>query len=131
MTIVIRVAIVEMTIKELKMRLCLYFIMLLLTCDIAFARGGRYQNYYQPQVQMTPLPSTLTTAQGKAEFLAQVGRVYHPGGSFGGGSYEGCGMNSTRETAISTCCFWGQRTPIEIGVAKASNGMWYAVVFYK
>ena len=114
------------------MRLFLCFMILLMTCNISFARGGRYQNYYQqPQVQMTPLSSTLTTAQGKAEFLAQVGRVYHPGGSFGGGSYEGCGMNSPRESAIQTCCFWGQRTPIEIGAAKASNGMWYAVVFYK
>lgn len=70
-------------------------------------------------------------AQRKAEIMASRHFCGHIGGDFGGGTHEGCGMSSTRESAIQNCCYWGQLTPIEIGVAQAPNGLWYACVFYQ
>ena len=70
-------------------------------------------------------------AQSKAETQARSGRCFHPGGSLGGGSYEGCGFSTvSADDAIRHCCYWGQRTPIDIGVARGSNG-WYATVLYR
>jgi hypothetical protein len=70
-------------------------------------------------------------AQSKAEMQARAGRCFHPGGSLGGGSHEGCGFSSvSADDAIRHCCYWGQRTPIDIGVARGGNG-WYATVIYR
>lgn len=70
-------------------------------------------------------------AQSKAQTQAQAGRCFHPGGSFGGGTHEGCGFSTvSADDAIRHCCYWGQRTPIDIGVARGSNG-WYATVIYR
>jgi hypothetical protein len=70
-------------------------------------------------------------AQSKAEAQARSGRCFHPGGSLGGGSCEGCGFSSvSADDAVRHCCYWGQRTPIDIGVARGSNG-WYATVLYR
>ena len=52
------------------------------------------------------------------------------GGGFGGGSFEGNGFGATADQAIRNSCFWGQRTPIEIGVARGANG-YYATIFYR
>lgn len=71
-----------------------------------------------------------STAQGKADQLAARGQLIHLGGSFGGGSYEGIGFGLTADQATRSCCDWGQRTPIEIGVAQGASG-WYAVVLYR
>ena len=70
------------------------------------------------------------SAQWKAEQSAARGSVAHIGGSFGGGSFEGNGFGATPEQAIQVSCFWGQRTPIEIGVARGANG-YYATIFYR
>lgn len=69
-------------------------------------------------------------AQWKADQLATRGQLVHLGGSFGGGSAEGIGYGSTAEQATRACCYWGQRTPIEIGVAQGASG-YYAVVLYR
>ena len=75
-----------------------------------------------------PIRSSL--AQNKADRMARNGRMGHLGGGFGGGRAEGVGVGSTRQSAIRNCCFWGRRTPIDIGVA--TNGRrWYACVIYK
>ena len=95
---------------------------------------------YQQSTTPTSSPTQVATAiiaaspysaQGKAETMARTQSMQHLGGGFGGGSFEGVGMNSTREGAITGSCFWGQRTPIEIGAAQGANGMWYAAVFYR
>lgn len=70
------------------------------------------------------------TAQWKAEQSARMHSVAHIGGHFGGGSYEGNGYGFSPEHAIQNACFWGQRAPLEIGVARASNGGYYATIFY-
>ena len=70
------------------------------------------------------------SAQWKAEQSARMGSVQHLGGGFGGGSFEGNGFGATADQAIRNSCFWGQRTPIEIGVARGANG-YYATVFYR
>lgn len=77
-----------------------------------------------------PAVATAGGAQWKAEQSARIGSVQHLGGGFGGGSFEGNGFGATPQQAIQNCCFWGQRTPIEIGVARGANG-YYATVFYR
>ena len=79
-----------------------------------------------------PAPGTAAhgSAQWKAEQSARLGSVQHLGGGFGGGSFEGNGFGATADQAIRNSCFWGQRTPIEIGVARGANG-YYATIFYR
>lgn len=78
-----------------------------------------------------PVPTGGGVAQGKAETQARSGRCFHPGGSLGGGTHEGCGFSSvSADDAVRRCCYWGQRTPIDIGVARGANG-WYATVLYR
>ncbi len=70
-------------------------------------------------------------AQQKAEIQARSGRCFHPGGSFGGGTHEGVGFSTvSADDAVRHCCYWGQRTPIDIGVARGANG-WYTAVIYR
>ncbi len=72
-----------------------------------------------------------TIAQMKAERQAREGRCYHVGGSFGGGTAEGVGFSSvSADHAIRSCCFWGRKTAIQIGVARGARG-WYACVLYR
>lgn len=75
--------------------------------------------------------STAILARQKAELLARHKSVYHPGGGFGAGFYEGVAMGSTEKSAITSCCYWGSKKPIAIGVARSENGLWYATVIYK
>jgi hypothetical protein len=83
-----------------------------------------------PNAAAAPKPVVAGSAQWKAEQCARMGAVAHLGGSFGGGSHEGCGFGATADQAIRNSCFWGQLTPIEIGVAAGANG-YYAVIFYR
>jgi hypothetical protein len=70
-------------------------------------------------------------AQQKAQQQAAEGRCHHVGGGFGAGNYEGVGFSTVSEQhAISKCCYWGVRTPVDIGVARGRNG-WYATVLYR
>ena len=70
-------------------------------------------------------------AQGKAAQQASSGQLRHVGGSMGSGRYEGVGCSTVSpDDAIRKCCYWGQRTPVGIGVARGSNG-WYATVLYR
>ncbi len=56
-------------------------------------------------------------AQRKAQQQASEGRMRHVGGSFGTGHYEGVGFSTrSADDAIRRCCYWGQRTPVGIGV---------------
>lgn len=70
-------------------------------------------------------------AKQKAQQQASEGRMRHVGGSMGSGHYEGVGFSTvSADDAIRRCCYWGQRTPIGIGVARGSSG-WYATVLYR
>ena len=70
-------------------------------------------------------------AKQKAQQQASQGRMQHVGGSLGTGGYEGVGFSSrSADDAIRKCCYWGQRTPTGIGVARGANG-WYATVLYR
>lgn len=77
-----------------------------------------------------PKPAAVGSAQWKAEQSARMGSVAHIGGGFGGGSHEGNGFGATPDQAVRNACYWGQLTPIEIGVARGANG-YYATIFYR
>ena len=70
-----------------------------------------------------------STAQGVAEMQARRGGdCRHFGGNSG---YEGVGYSTrSADDAIKSCCYWGKRKPLDIGVARGHNG-WYACVRYK
>lgn len=71
--------------------------------------------------------SENSTAQGVAEMQARCGQCKHFGGNRG---YEGVGYSTkSADAAIHNCCYWGQRKPREIGVAKGPRG-WFACVRY-
>lgn len=80
---------------------------------------------------LTANVSEAGNAQNKANQQAAEGRMRHVGGSMSPGRYEGVGF-STRSAndAITRSCYWGQRTPVDIGVARGARG-WYACVLYR
>ena len=79
-----------------------------------------------------PQPTKSTSlAQRKADIQAARRCLCHVGGGFGGGRAEGVGKGRTRDSAIRHCCYWGRRTPMQIGAAKSANGWWYACVLYR
>ena len=70
-------------------------------------------------------------AQQKAAKQAADGRMRHVGGSMGSGRFEGVGFSTvSADDAIRKCCYWGQRSPVGIGVARGSH-VWYATVLYR
>jgi hypothetical protein len=69
----------------------------------------------------------VQSAQDAAAVLARRGSLVHTGC----GQTEGIGFSTVSEQkAISNCCYWGRRTPIDIGVARGPRG-WFAVVRYR
>ena len=70
----------------------------------------------------------LGNAQGAANYMASIMRMGHHGNPTGG--YEGVGVGSSPQTAISNCCFYGKRPLRDSGVAQGANGMWYACCRY-
>lgn len=70
----------------------------------------------------------LGTAQAVANHMSRIGRIGH----FGGNpyTYEGVGMGSTPYQAEMNCCYRKQKTPVDVGVAQGSNGMWFACCRY-
>jgi len=71
-------------------------------------------------------------AQSKAQRAANGGIRGHIGGSLGGASCEGVGWsNSSPQRAIEQCCYWGQKSPAQIGVSRGADGVWYACVLYR
>ena len=70
----------------------------------------------------------LYTANDAANHQARIGRIGHFGNPTGG--YEGVGFSSvSADSAIRNCCFWGARSPKDIGVCRGANG-WFACVRY-
>lgn len=100
--------------------ICL-LILVLVTADVSAA--GRLR-----RARPVPIAVSLPTAQSAADYMSSLGRIGH----FGGNPYpyEGVGLGATRDAAIGNCCYWGQRTPAEIGTAQLANGYWVACVRY-
>ncbi len=79
--------------------------------------------------QQLTVTTTVSVAQEKAHRLAALGRLTHSGRL--AGRYEGIGFSSrSADEAIRSCCYWGRRHPIDIGVARGAHG-WFAVVGYQ
>lgn len=92
--------------------------------SFAEARGPRRSYTYTSRPAVS---ADTSSAQGVAEAQAQSGSCQHFGGNSG---YEGVGYSSaSADAAIRNCCFWGQRKPREIGVARGARG-WFACVRY-
>jgi hypothetical protein len=71
-------------------------------------------------------------AQQKAQQMAQMSMRGHVGGGLGGASCEGVGWSTVSpQHAVQQCCYWGQRPASQIGVARGSDGCWYACVLYR
>lgn len=70
----------------------------------------------------------LGSAQAVANHMASIGRIGH----FGGNPYvfEGVGMGSTPYAAEMNCCYRKTKTPVDVGIAQGSNGMYYACCRY-
>lgn len=108
------------------MKTCILTVMFAIICMSVHADGNRH--YSQPKTYSYTNLLSNSTAQGVAEIQANRGSMGHCGGNNG---YEGVGFSSSSsDAAIRNCCYWGQRTPIEIGVARGRNG-WYACVRYR
>jgi hypothetical protein len=94
------------------------------TYSAAQAPTAAYMSYTPGATQGS---GGTSSAQGVAEMQAQSGSCRHFGGNDG---YEGVGYStSSADDAIRHCCYWGQRKPRDIGVARGRNG-WYACVRY-
>ena len=86
--------------------------------------------FTQTSMQLTQ-PST-GLAQRKAQRAAFMGIKGHVGGTLGNARYEGVGWSThSPQHAIQNCCYWGQRPPAQIGVARGNDGSWYACVLYR
>lgn len=71
---------------------------------------------------------TITTAQDDANYMARTGVFGHRGRH--GRCREGIGFSTaSADAAIRNCCYHGQLTPREIGVAKGRRGF-YACIRY-
>jgi hypothetical protein len=71
----------------------------------------------------------VTGAQDHAVVLARRGALVHSGC----GRYEGIGFSTAGPLqAKKNCCYWGRRTPVDIGVAYSPlRRGWFAVVRYQ
>lgn len=77
-------------------------------------------------VIIAPPRSVVVSAQDHAVVLARRGTLVHASC----GQTEGIGFSAvSADHAIRNCCYWGQRRPRDIGVARGPRG-WFAVVRY-
>lgn len=108
------------------------------TCPQANFTTQAYQSIEVNLGKRTPVRNVISAvaggiAQRKAEAMARMGRMSHNVAGFPTciASYEGVGFSSvSSEAAIRQCCYWGQRTPVDIGVAQGPGG-WYACVGFR
>ena len=92
---------------------------------------GYAPTFTQTSYRTTSQRSSGGLAQRKAQRAANMRVRGHLGGSLGGARYEGVGWSTASpQQAIRHCCYWGQRQPMQIGVARGNDG-WYACVLYR
>ena len=72
---------------------------------------------------------SVISAQDHAVVIARRGSLVHSSC----GQYEGIGFSSVSpEHAKRSCCFYGKRTPVDIGVAWSPlRRGWFAVIRYR
>jgi len=72
---------------------------------------------------------SVVSAQDHAVVIARRGSLVHSSC----GQYEGIGFSTvSAEHAKRSCCFYGKRTPAEIGVAWSPlRRGWFAVIRYR
>jgi len=72
---------------------------------------------------------SVVTAQDHAVVIARRGSLVHSGC----GQCEGIGFSTvSADAARRSCCFYGQRTPVDIGVAWSPlRRGWFAVIRYR
>lgn len=68
----------------------------------------------------------------KAAFQAARCSMFHPGGSFGGGSCEGVACAGDPQSALDNCCYSNSgRTIIGQAVVRGANGLYYACRIFR
>jgi hypothetical protein len=72
---------------------------------------------------------SVVSAQDHAVVIARRGSLVHSTC----GQYEGIGFSTvSAEQAKRSCCFYGKRTPVDIGVAWSPlRRGWFAVIRYR
>jgi hypothetical protein len=72
---------------------------------------------------------SVVSAQDHAVVIARRGSLVHSSC----GQYEGIGFSAvSAEHAKRSCCFYGKRTPVDIGVAWSPlRRGWFAVIRYR
>jgi hypothetical protein len=80
-------------------------------------------------VSRGPVTVVQSSAQDAAVVLARRGALVHTGC----GQTEGIGFSTvSAEHAKRSCCYWGRRTPTDIGIAWSPlRRGWFAVVRYR
>jgi hypothetical protein len=80
-------------------------------------------------VSRRPVTVVQSSAQDAAVVLARRGALVHTGC----GQTEGIGFSTlSADHAKRSCCYWGRRTPTDIGIAWSPlRRGWFAVVRYR
>lgn len=107
---------------------------LILVSFCSDAQAGPFRRRSSGGVSSAPAGADVSTAQGVAEACARSCSLRHMGNPTG--TSEGIGMSSSGpEDAIRRCCFHpmnGKRDRkiaiIDQGVARGSDGNWYACI---
>ena len=110
-------------------RACVLFVVLV-GARIAAADGPVIvESYTSHQPVRYHYQTSNATAQGVAELQARCGQCRHFGGNSG---YEGVGSGPSPDAALGNCCFSrsGMRV-VDQGVARSSNGRWFACKRYR
>lgn len=96
-----------------------------LDADARRFRRNRTRTTTRTVQRVDPSGTAQQVAFRKAQLLARLDRLFHPGGGFGGGFFEGVGY-SYNSHSIPTCTTNRGRV---IGDAKArsKSGRWYRV----
>ena len=104
------------------------------TAEARWWRRGRSTNTYSSNVSVSVsfIGDAQAVCEQKAALQAIRCSMFHPGGSFGGGSCEGVGCDSDPLTALSICCYSNSgRTLIGQAVVRGANGMYYACRIFR
>lgn len=109
-----------------------------LVADFSEARGRRrgrrsrvaYNNAQSHANGVAIGGNAQQVAEQKASLQARRGWMGHPGGSMGGGTYEGVGFSTySAQAALNNCCNNGS-TIIGQSAVRGANG-WYACRIYR
>lgn len=115
----------------------LVVVLAVLSVSTVEARGwrrGRIRQSYSVSYSATYSfeGNAQSVCEQKASLQARLGRMFHPGGSFGGGSCEGVACAGDPDSALNSCCYSNSgRTIIGQAVFQGANGMFYACRIFR